>query len=232
MVIGKVHNIKNKYRKLLTDQNNIVIPTGELIKVKGIDLRIVACISAISNTDTCWEEGDNIRYCSYYKLNKNLNDMSELVGKRKSEFVRDLGKILDINSDELLESKRIIDEREINCIEIKYKRGGFVLVTYENFESLVKNLSSNAFKLYINLLWLCRNYENDAFVERQLNQGYLLELMGYSSKSDKTIRAAEKELIDLNLVKIRIAWETEIEFGKRGLTNPKTKKYYSIMDTI
>lgn len=38
-------DIKKVFR---TTQNNIVIPTGTLIKTKGTDIRILACISSIS----------------------------------------------------------------------------------------------------------------------------------------------------------------------------------------
>ena len=71
---------------------------------------------------------------------------------------------------------------------------------------------------------------NDRFIEKKLNQEYLLQLIGLSSTSARSIRKAEEELINLNLINIRTEWE-------KGLTtlsevvNPIRKKYYKVLCT-
>lgn len=231
MARGKVYYINNEYREIFTDQNNIVIPTGELIKTKGIDLRIVACISAITNTDTCWEEGNNSRYCSYYKLNNRIEEILKLLDVDKRYFLRELRKIIAQGSNELHEVNRNFDERSILCLQMDYTKGNFITIPYKVLESLAKELSAPAFKLYINLLWLCRDYEKNTFIKKQLVQRKLANLMGYSESTIKPVKKAEEELLKKGLILIESKWESEV--GENGIgSKPLHKKYYTILDAF
>ena len=223
--------ISDRLEYFRTTQENIVIPTNELIKKKGSNIIVLACISAISNVDIWDKSGENSRYCSVSKINNNLNSISKITGMDRAKIIREVRKLVKFGSDEFKEVIREYNGKDVVCAEINYKRGGFITISCETLERLLWNrISQNAFKLYINLLWLCKDNVNDRFIEKKLNQEYLLQLIGLSSTSARSIRKAEEELINLNLIKIRTEWE-------KGLTtlsevsNPIRKKYYKVLCT-
>ena len=223
--------ISDRLEYFRTTQENIVIPTNELIKKKGSNIIVLTCISAISNVDIWDKSGENSRYCSVSKINNNLNSISKITGMDRAKIIRAVRKLVKFGSDEFKEVSREYNGREVVCAEINYKRGGFITISCETLERLLWNrISQNAFKLYINLLWLCKDNVNDRFIEKKLNQEYLLKLIGLSSTSARSIRKAEEELINLNLIEIRTEWE-------KGLTtlsevaNPIRKKYYKVLCT-
>lgn len=230
MAKGKYYSISEKSTRMLnTTQSNIVIPTDGLIKKKGTDFRVFACVSAISNVDNFMQIGDNDRYCSLKKLNHNLNSVAELTGMSRAKV---MSKIRDLEShklDEFKVNKRECDGVKMPCIEIHYKSGGFVTMEYEFMEKLASSLSNNAFKLYINLLWLCRDNKTNKFITRQLNQEYLAELIGLSRNSTKSLRKAEQELLQHELIKIEVIWEKQLN-DDLTLSNPITKKFYKVID--
>ena len=55
-----------------TTQNNVVVPTKELIKNKNTDFRVLLSISTISNVDNTTISGSNSRYCSIRKVYRNM----------------------------------------------------------------------------------------------------------------------------------------------------------------
>lgn len=223
--------ISERLEYFRTTQENIVIPTNELIKKKGSNIIVLACISAISNVDNYGMIGANARYCSIQKLNNNLDYICNLLEITRTKAMRDIRNLVGFESDEFKLVKRVYNDEEVACIEMNYKSGGFINIDNNILENLLSyNISINAFKLYINLLWLCRDNVNKTYVERQLTQEYLLELIGLSKTSKRLLKKAEDELIDLNLIKIKTKWVRN--FGDDlSSTAPIQKKYYKLVIT-
>lgn len=225
---GKIYSMKNSTRMLKTTQSSVVIPTAELVKNKTIDLRVLACISAISNVDNWAKKGSNERYCSIAKLNKNLDSISELLKMDRKKLMRSIRRTAGVGSSEFMTIKRECENQMTSCVEIRYGSGGFVTMECGVLEELVSTLSKNAFKLYVNLLWLCKDTAKNVFVERQLTQEFLLELIGLSKTSKRRIKEAEDELIENKLIEVSTKWEVGMN---EDLTSsiPITKKYYKIV---
>ena len=225
MAKGKKYQVNESIKFLRTNQENIVIPTNELIKKKGSNIILLACISAISNVDNYGMIGANARYCSIQKLNNNLDYICNLLEITRTKAMRDIRNLVGFESDEFKLVKRVYNDEEVACIEMNYKSGGFINIDNNILENLLSyNISINAFKLYINLLWLCRDNVNKTYVERQLTQEYLLELIGLSKTSKRLLKKAEDELINLNLIKIKTKWVRN--FGDDlSSTAPIQKKY-------
>lgn len=229
MARGKIYSIKEGQRILHTTQNSIVVPTQTLIKDKRVDLRVLTCVSAISNVDNFLQSGNNVRYCSIKKLNNNLDTIGNLLTMDKGKLMKKVREIAGINSEEFCTRKRMCEQEMTSCIEINYKSGGFITIEYEIMERLVSTLGNNAFKLYINLLWLCKDNTTNRYVERQLTQEFLLGLIGLSKNSKRLLKKAEDELIENNLIQIKTKWETELNDDLTTST-PITKKYYKIVN--
>lgn len=228
---GKKYQVNSGLKILKTNQENIVIPTNEIIKQKGSNIILLACISSISNVDDWSQAGGNSRYCSIQKLNNNLNYICNLLDVNRSKVMKDLRRLVDIGSDEFKLVKREYNGTEVACVEINYKSGGFVNIDNNILETLLSyNLSLNAFKLYTNLLWLCSDNVNNRYVERQLTQEYLLGLIGLSKTSKRLLKKAEDELISFNLIQIKTEWVRKV--GKDlNYSAPTQRKYYKIVTT-
>lgn len=84
-----------------TTQNNIVIHTGKLIKTKGIDIIILACISSISYVVNCMERGSNTRYVSANKVNKYIGTISKYLGLKPNKVKNQINSILAMKTNEL-----------------------------------------------------------------------------------------------------------------------------------
>ena len=216
-------------RAFKTIQRDIVLPTSELIKIKGTDFRILSIISILSNVENNTISGENYRYTSNNKVNSNMKQICETLDMNTGQVLRALRNLLKYESDEF----RIV-EKEVNgeiqyFYEIKYYKGGFVKIPYDKLEKMLKGLNSNCIKLYCNLLWLC--VEDGALVEKQLTQSYLLELMGLSRSSTKTLKVATDTLIEQGLIRIRREWvvESKIVDGLPVVTTPKELIFYSIV---
>ena len=216
-------------RLFRTSQKNIVIPTKELIKIKGTDFRVISIISMISNVDNNTLSGKNCRYTSSRKVNNNMQQICKTLNMNTGQVARGLRNLLKHESDEF----RII-EKEVNgevqhFYEIKYDKGGFVTIPYEKLEKVIIGLSNNCIKLYSNVLWLC--VENGEFVEKQITQAHLLELMGLSKSSAKILKVATDTLIKQGLIETRREWivESKIVDGLPVSTSPKEILHYSIV---
>lgn len=222
---GKMYSIsKNDHKRLLsTTQKNILVPTGELIKNKDADMRVVACISAISNTDNLWNKEDKSRYCSIDKLNNNLNDIASATNIKRTRVMTLIQKLEKLGSSEFC----VGTEEKSKCIEIKYNNGEFVLLPYEKMEFLVGKLSNNAFKLYLTLLWICRDHVSNKFIEKRITRSVLLDNIGLSKTSTKLLVAAERELLNLGLIEVRTKWECDFTSDLNNKT-PVAKKYYKL----
>lgn len=227
MASGKIYSIKGD-RMLNTTQNNIVVPTGDLIRNKKVDLRVVACVSAISNVDNCARTGNNTRYTTIKKINNHLEIIANMLKLDRPKVIKRIRDIADLGSEEFINKKREHNGETVSCIEMKYGSGGFVTLEYIDIEFLTSSLSNNAFKLYINLLWLCIDKETNKYVERQLTQPFLLEKMGLSKSSTKILKKAEDELIEMDLIEVKTRWEFELN-DDLSTSIPIAKKYYKII---
>lgn len=102
-------DIKKVFR---TTQNNIVIPTGTLIKTKGADIRILACISSISYVVNCMEIGSNTRYVSVDKVNEYIGIIAKYLELKPKKVKDQINSMLALKTNEL-ELKWNLDEDDI-----------------------------------------------------------------------------------------------------------------------
>lgn len=91
-------DIKKVFR---TTQNNIVIPTGTLIKTKGADIRILACISSISYVVNCMEIGSNTRYVSVDKVNEYIGIIAKYLELKPKKVKDQINSMLALKTNEL-----------------------------------------------------------------------------------------------------------------------------------
>lgn len=212
-----------------TTQNNVILPTKELIREKNTDFRTLLSISAISNVDDITKAGNNNRYCSIRKVDRNMDKLCKSIGISASQFRKHLRALLKHNTDEFKIIEKDYNGEKVLCYEINYVAGGFVNIPMNKVETLIIGLSNNCIKLYSNLLWLCT--KDSEFIERELTQPYLLELMGLSKSSDKILKIATDTLEKVGLIKTRKVWESEtilIDGMPQG-SKPRSKIYYSIV---
>lgn len=215
--------------KLKTTQRNVVVPTNELIRQKNTDFRVLLSISAISNVDNNTISGENCRYCSLEKLDRNIDKLCKAIDISVSQFRKHLRALLKHNTDEFKLVEKEYNDKKVKCLEINYLRGGFVIIPLEKVDRLLWDGSNNCIKLYCNLLWLC--VKDGDFVERELTQDYLAELMGLSSSTVKVVKIATTWLEESGLIKTRKAWETKtiVKNGELHSSKPISKIYYSIV---
>ena len=221
-------NYVNKIKIFRTTQNNIVIPTGKLIKAKGTDIRILACISSISYVDNFMESGSNTRHISVDKVNKYIGIIAKYIGLKPKKVKEQINSMLAMQTNELRLRWELDEENSTEAwFEINYVSGEFITLPYEVFENAACSLSSNAFKTYCNLRWLCFSSVEGYFVERAITQEYLLQLIGLSNNSKKAIRKIIEELIEKKFIKIRKSYVHEHDLLKKGVT--KEVIYYSVV---
>lgn len=213
-----------------TNQSSVVIPTKELIGIKGTDFRVITAISTISNVENNTLVGKNKRYVSLGKVDKNMDELCEAVGISQSQFRKHLRALVKHNSNEFKIVEKEFNGKNIRCYEMEYNKGGFVNIPIDKVESLLTGGSNNCIKLYANLLWLCNS--DGEFVERELTQNYLAKTMGLSPNMDRVVRIATKWLEGAGLIQTRKIWENETIIDENGLpkgSKPKNKIFYSII---
>lgn len=212
-----------------TNQNNVVLPTNLLIKKKNTDFRVLLAISLISNVDNNTLSGSNSRYCSIKKVDRNMKNICDTIGMSPSNFRKQLRVLLKHNTEEFKLVKKVNKDKVVHCYEINYKAGEFVIIDIKKAYSILKSGSSNSIKLYANLLWLC--VKDGEYIERELTQDYLAELMGLSPKTPKAVRIATKCLIQLGLINTTKVWESDtlIKDGMPIGSKPVSKIFYSIV---
>lgn len=228
--IEHTDDIQANERLFKTTQNSIVVPTKTLIKQKNTDFRVLSAISVLSNVDDYTSRGENTRYASIRKVDKNMNDMCKAIGISSSQFRKHLRALLKHNTEEFKLVEREYNNNKVMCYEINYSAGEFVTIPVDKVEKLLMGLSNNCIKLYANLLWLCVS-KNGEYIERELTQPYLLELMGLSKSTDKALKVATEVLEECKFIKTRKVWESEtiIKNGMPVGSKPKSKIYYSIV---
>ena len=214
---------------LKTTQNTVVIPTKELIKVKGTDFRVLMALSTISNVENSNQSGNNNRFVSCRKVDENMDNLTKTLGISPSQFRKCLGALIKRKSNEFKLVERMYKGKLVQCYQMDYESGGFVLVPVEKAKSLLRGGSNNCIKLYSNLLWLCA--KDGEFQERELTQGHLAELMGLSKRSESIVKIATEWLEGAKLIKTRKVWESDtiIKDGMPIGSKPKSKIYYSIV---
>lgn len=212
-----------------TSTQNVVLPTKELIRIKGTDFRVLLGISTISNVGNFTKSGANSRYASLKKVDRNMSKLCKQMNISPSQFRKHMRTLLKKNSDEF----KIVDVdyngEVVKCYEINYVEGGFVTIPYDKVEKSLISLSNNCIKLYSNLLWLCK--KDGEFIDRHISQENLLELMGLSKNSERILKVATETLEERNLIKTKKVWESETVLNEECLpigTSPKSKIYYSI----
>jgi len=214
-----------------TTQNNIIIPTGKLIKNKSTDIRILACISAISYVKDCSEVGSNTRYVNVDKVNKNINIIARYLGLKPKKVKEEINKMLAFKTNELELKWDVDEEGTTNAwFEINYVKGEFITLPYELFEYITGDLSSRAFKTYCNLRWICFSKYTKKFEEKIITQEYLLQLIGLSGSSKKSIRDITDELLEMRLITIRKGHIHEHKLFEKGVT--KEVIYYSVVNSF
>lgn len=213
-----------------TSTQNVVLPTKELIRIKGTDFRVLLGISTISNVGNFTKSGANSRYASLKKVDRNMSKLCKQMNISPSQFRKHMRTLLKKNSDEF----KIVDVdyngEVVKCYEINYVEGGFVTIPYDKVEKSLISLSNNCIKLYSNLLWLCK--KDGEFIDRHISQENLLELMGLSKNSERILKVATETLEERNLIKTKKVWESESILNDEGLpigSSPKSKIYYSIL---
>ena len=229
--VYNVEVIEPKQKRIFdTTQNTVVVPTKELIKIKGSDFRVLLGLSTISNVDDTTKSGANNRYVSLKKVDRNMKILCEQMNISPSQFKKHMRTLLKSKSDEFKIVDREFNGNVVKCYEINYVEGGFITIPYAKVEKLIIGLSNNCIKLYSNLLWLCQ--KDGKFIDKHISQEILLELMGLSKNSDKTLKIVTETLEECKLIKTEKVWESETILNDEGLpigSSPKSKIYYSIV---
>ena len=206
-----------------TTQNNVAIPTKELIKNKDCDFRIILGISVLSNCDDVTKEGDNTRYISVDKLNRRALGMCKTIGIDISNYNKKIKTLLRKKSKEFrLVERPGLNNTMVKCYEMNYEPGGFVTIPVDKAERCLLTLGNNPIKLYCNLLWLCQY--NGEFKPTHVPQSTLATLMGLSPKSDKIVRASMQTLINNDLIEVTKIKELHTIYDDEGLPISQTRE--------
>lgn len=214
-----------------TTQIKIPVPTKDFITDKTTDVRAYLAINAMSNVDDCTQVGRNVRYTSLRKYNNNKKEMKEYIGLSDKQINRHLNRLLGKNSKEFQLVKRQYNGEVVDCYQMEYEVGGFVTIPVDIVKKMLIKLGNVPIKLYLTLLWICADKENGGYKETLVTQKYILEKMGYSTRSTDTIKIATDALIETKMIRTRdvMSSKTEVKDGKIISSTPKTEKYYTIL---
>lgn len=213
-----------------TNQNSIVIPTKELIKMKDCDFRVLLGISGLTNCEDVEQEGNNARYIDLKKLDKYVVDLTKTIGIDISNFNKKVRTMLRKNSDEFKLIEYINDKGDkVNCYEINYESGGFVTIPKTKAERALLTLGNNPIKMYCNLLWLCQF--DGKFKPTHVTQPTLATLMGLSPNSERIVKASMQTLINEDFIEVNKIKQAITIIDKNGLpiTQTRTKLEYNII---
>lgn len=207
-----------------------MIPTGELIKYKDCDFRVILGISGLSNCEDITKEGDNTRYITFSKLDRRLKGMCETIGIDVSNFNKKVRTLVKKGSDEFKIVEKIgANNTKVRCYEINYESGRFITIPVDKAERCLLTLGNNPIKLYCNLLWLCQY--NGEFKPTHVPQQTLSTLMGLSPKSEKIVRASMQTLINNDMIEVTKVKEISTHVDNKGLPVSQTREkfLYSII---
>ena len=213
-----------------TNQNSIIIPTKELIKMKDCDFRVLLGISGLTNCEDVEQEGDNTRYIDLKKLDKYVIDLTKTIGIDISNFNKKVRTMLRKKSNEFKLMEYINDKGDkVNCYEINYESGGFVTIPKTKAERALVTLGNNPIKMYCNLLWLCQF--DGKFKPTHVTQPTLATLMGLSPNSERIVKASMQTLINEDFIEVNKIKQAVTIIDKNGLpvTQTRTKLEYNII---
>ena len=213
-----------------TNQNSIVIPTKELIKMKDCDFRVLLGISGLTNCEDVEQEGDNTRYIDLKKLDKYVIDLTKTIGIDISNFNKKIRTMLRKESNEFKLIQYINDKGDkVNCYEINYESGGFVTIPKSKAERALLTLGNNPIKMYCNLLWLCQF--DGKFKPTHITQQTLATLMGLSPNSERIVKASMQTLINEDFIEVNKIKQAITIIDKNGLpvTQTRAKLEYNII---
>lgn len=77
-----------------TSTQNVVLPTKELIRIKGTDFRVLLGISTISNVGNFTKSGANSRYASLKKVDRNMSKLCKQMNISPSQFRKHMRTLL------------------------------------------------------------------------------------------------------------------------------------------
>ena len=213
-----------------TNQNSIVIPTKELIKMKDCDFRVLLGISGLTNCEDVEQEGDNTRYIDLKKLDRYVVDLTKTIGIDISNFNKKVRTMLRKESNEFKLIQYINDKGDkVNCYEINYESGGFVTIPKSKAERALLTLGNNPIKMYCNLLWLCQF--DGKFKPTHITQQTLATLMGLSPNSERIVKASMQTLINEDFIEVNKIKQAITIIDKNGLpvTQTRAKLEYNII---
>lgn len=189
----------------------VVIPTGELIRNKDCDFRIILGVSGLSDCDGC---------VSY----EELNSLHSLIGIDKSNFNKKLRVLIKKKSNEfkLVNGKKCCGSDSIYKIDVI--NDNYIKIPRDMCDFMLSNLSNNAIKLYCIIIYL--SHGEDGLNNISLSQPVLCSCMGLSYNSEKVVRSATEELIKNNLIKVKMASNIVHEFTEDGLPFITSKDMY------
>lgn len=216
-------------KKIKKIQRDVILPTGELIKIKGSDFRVLSIISMLGEVENNRIRGEKYIYTSHESFNKNINWICKILNMKIGQVLKRLRNLLKYESDEFCVVEKEVKDKKQYFYKIKCKEYKFVNIPYEKLETMVTELDSNCIKLYCNLLLLC--VEDGKFIEKQLRQQNLLELIGLSEKSIKIIKSTTDKLVKYRFIKVRryCIVDEEISNDISVVTTQKGGLYYSIV---
>ena len=192
----------------------VVIPTGELIRNKDCDFRVILGISGLSDCDGC---------VSY----EELNSLHGLIGIDKSNFNKKLRVLIKKKSNEfkLVNGKKCCASDSIYKIDVI--NDNYIKIPRAMCDFMLSNLSNNAIKLYCIIIYL--SHGENGLNNISLSQPVLCSCMGLSYNSEKVVRSATEELIKNNLIKVKMTSNIVHEFTEDGLPFITSKDMYEYM---
>lgn len=205
--------------KLKTKQTNIVMLSGDIIKNRNLDLRVLLVISLISNVVDSSKKGKNKRFCSLSKIVNNLNNISDILNMRVTVITKKIKQMADIG----VVNGSSINMTKVN-LEFTYGEGEFITIPKEIVERLLElRLTNGQLRLYIHLCWLCRDGE------KQITDSYLLKCLGLGSSSRTQLQRLTKALEDAELIETRIEYYSTCSKDEFLEQQTKRKKIYSLI---
>lgn len=192
----------------------------DFIKNRKVDYRVYTSLSAMSNREP---NSKGSRYIYLDKVDKNLKELSEILGISTSMLQKHIRALRKMNVEQfLLEEYNGKLVYRLNYADSDGKN--FVTVPMEKIPLLLNGLSNNCIKLYTVFLWSCRTGE------KQLTQSWLAEQIGLSKRTEKAVKDSILVLEKCGLIKIRREYESSHRISEGKLVGYKEPKYfYSII---
>jgi hypothetical protein len=216
-ICGK-EKIKTKLFGLLDpDLEDVSISSHkDFIKNRKVDYRVYTSLSAMSNREP---NSKGNRYIYLDKVDKNLKELSEILGISISMLQKHIRALRKMNVEQfLLEEYNGKLVYRLNYADSDGKN--FVTVPMDKMPLLLNGLSNNCIKLYTVLLWSCRAGE------KQLTQDWLAEQIGLSKNTKKAIRDNIMVLEKCGLIKVKKEYDIKHRINNGDFIGYREVKYY------